>query len=306
MNDLQKKIALVDVLFDESLLDAYAEQEFEEFKIAHKDEYEENEDNDWDDPPFLNSADYFINQYFFWKNTVCKLCDPNPHKERYYKKLAYLDKKEKFGMPSIRPQRGFRENYPRAFCDDDPSAPDYGHRITMVDVLADDNLLDLWAVQQWEDYSIEAAKQRFNDFRSALIADKVMPPANILQKFRKAKIKATGIDAGSFDIEKAKIKYQDLFSEDEPDNQDYPKILTIADVYTNPDLLVYYCKQGFVNKSGGISVGQAIQQTKKRIENLRGSGRLPSKHALLRYKVYRDRLRKKHNIHFSANGIIQG
>lgn len=308
MSQPQKEITMLDVLFDESLLNAYAEQEYEKYISKHQKEYEENKNKDWDDQAFSlpASAKYFAYEYLCWKKTVCKLCDTNPQKDRYYKKLASIEKMEQQGMASVRPQLGFREKYPRAFCDDDPSAPDYGHRITMADVLADETLLDLWAMQQWEDDSIEAAKQRFGDFRSFLIADKVMPPTQILQKFRKDKIKATGIDAGTFDIKTEKMKYADLFSEDDPDNQEYPKMLTIADVYVNPGLLEHYCKQGFVNKAGGISIDKAMQQTRQRIENLRGSGRLPGKHALLRYKTYRERLRKKHNIHFSENGALQG
>lgn len=326
MSETPKEITLIDILFDESLLRAYAQQEYRKFKEKQRQEREErkqimaatqgyypfdteeDDDNEYFIPTFIyiNPLIQFENIYWDWKETVCKICEPNRKKERYYRKIAIIERRKKAGMTTIRPQLGFRERYPKAFADDDPSAPDYGKRITMADVLADDTLLDLWTTQQWHDNSIEEAKQRFLKFRDELVSCKEMPPMQILRKFRKDKIRATGIDPGYFDVANAKEKYPDFFCEDDPESSCYPGTITIAYVFVRPELVTNYCQQTWVHIYGTTPVREVIEKTRKRVEELRKNSKVPDRQELLRYKIFRERLRKKHNIHFSANGIIQG
>lgn len=308
MCDSQSEISLVDILFDNYLLDLYAQQECEKFiqldpdtNINYKYLYIMGVAT-----PGPATKDYYISKYEDWKKTVCKLCEPNPKKERYYRKLARLELRQNEGMDIRKPQRGIRERYPDAFADDDPTAPDYGLRITRADVLADDTLLELWASQQWDTDNLEEAKQAFRKFKDDLIVRGSMPPMQILHKFRKDKIRTTGIDAGYFDVSTAKQKYPDFFSEDNPDKSGYATTITIADIFIYPELIFLYCKQPSVHIYGTNPVNEVIEKTKERIEGLRRDGKVPDKHELMRYKAYRDRLRKKHNIQFSENGILQG
>lgn len=128
----------------------------------------------------------------------------------------------------------------------------------------------------------------------------------ILRKFRKDKIRATGIDPGYFDVANAKEKYPDFFCEDDPESSCYPGTITIAYVFVRPELVTNYCQQTWVHIYGTTPVREVIEKTRKRVEELRKNSKVPDMQELLRYKIFRERLRKKHNIHFSTNGIIQG